>query len=252
MNWRGAASISPVTEADVRKVILDTETTGLDFRTGDRVVEIGCVELRGRQLTGQRFHAYINPGREVPQGAIEIHGLTNEFLADKPTFAEIVADFIEFIRGAELVIHNAAFDVGFLNNELGLLQMEGIDRLCSDVIDTLRMAREMRPGKKNNLNALCAEFGVDNSGRQQHGALLDAELLAEVYLAMTRGQNSLEIEFDSPPVDYSAGGTRQRPPLVVLRASDGELADHARVLAEIGKESKGKCLWRDLEGVQGA
>jgi DNA polymerase-3 subunit epsilon len=252
MNWRGAVSISPATEADVRKVILDTETTGLDFRTGDRVIEIGCVELRGRQLTGQRFHAYINPGREVPRGAIEIHGLTNEFLADKPTFAEIVADFIEFIRGAELVIHNAAFDVGFLNNELGLLQMEGIDRLCSDVIDTLRMAREMRPGKKNNLNALCAEFGVDNSGRQQHGALLDAELLAEVYLAMTRGQNSLEIEFDSPPVDYSAGGTRQRPPLVVLRASDDELADHARVLAEIGKESKGKCLWRDLEGVQGA
>jgi DNA polymerase-3 subunit epsilon len=252
MNWRGAVSISPATEADVRKVILDTETTGLDFRTGDRVIEIGCVELRGRQLTGQRFHAYINPGREVPRGAIEIHGLTNEFLADKPTFAEIVADFIEFIRGAELVIHNAAFDVGFLNNELGLLQMEGIDRLCSDVIDTLRMAREMRPGKKNNLNALCAEFGVDNSGRQQHGALLDAELLAEVYLAMTRGQNSLEIEFDSPPVDYSAGGTRQRPPLVVLRANDDELADHARVLAEIGKESKGKCLWRDLEGVQGA
>ena len=237
----------------MRKVILDTETTGLDFRSGDRVIEIGCVELRGRQLTGQRFHAYLNPGREVPQGAIEIHGLTNEFLADKPKFAEIVADFIEFIRGAELVIHNAAFDLGFLNNELGLLQMENIDQLCSDVIDTLRMAREMRPGKKNNLNALCVEFGVDNSGRQQHGALLDAELLAEVYLAMTRGQNSLEIEFDSPPVDYTAGGTRQRPPLVVLRASEAELADHARVLADIGKESKGnKCLWRDLEAMQGA
>jgi len=236
----------------MRKVILDTETTGLDFRTGDRVIEIGCVELRGRRLTGQRFHAYINPGREVPQGAIEIHGLTNEFLADKPRFAEVVADFIEFIRGAELVIHNAAFDVGFLNNELGLLQLENIDQLCSDVIDTLRMAREMRPGKKNNLNALCVEFGVDNSGRQQHGALLDAELLAEVYLAMTRGQNSLEMDFDSPVVDYSAGGVRQRPPLVVLRASEAELADHARVLAEIARESKGKCLWRDLEGVQGA
>ncbi|NJD35720.1 MAG: DNA polymerase III subunit epsilon [Betaproteobacteria bacterium] len=232
----------------MRKVILDTETTGLDFRTGDRVIEIGCVELRGRQLTGQRFHAYINPGREVPQGAIEIHGLTNEFLADKPRFAEIVTDFVEFIRGAELVIHNAAFDVGFLNNELGLLQLESIDQLCGEVIDTLRMAREMRPGKKNNLNALCAEFGVDNSGRQQHGALLDAELLAEVYLAMTRGQNSLEIEFDSPPPSYSAGGSRQRPPLVVLRASEAELADHAHVLAEIARESKGKCLWRDLEG----
>ena len=230
----------------MRKVILDTETTGLDFRTGDRVIEIGCVELRGRQLTGQRFHAYLNPERVIDPGAIAIHGLTNEFLADKPKFSEIVADFMEFIRGAELVIHNAAFDVGFLNNELGLLQMESIDQVCSDVVDTLRMAREMRPGKKNNLNALCAEFGVDNSGRQLHGALLDAELLAEVYLAMTRGQNSLEIEFDSPPVDYSMGGTRQRPPLVVLRASEAELADHARVLGEIAKESKGKCLWRDL------
>ncbi len=236
----------------MRRVILDTETTGLDFRTGDRIVEIGCVELRGRQLTGQRFHAYINPGREVPQGAIEIHGLTNEFLADKPKFVEIVADFIEFVRGAELVIHNAAFDVGFLNNELGLLQMENIDQLCSEVIDTLRMAREMRPGKKNNLNALCAEFGVDNSGRQVHGALLDAELLAEVYLAMTRGQNSLEIAFDSAPVDYSAGDTSQRQPLLVLRASDEELVEHARVLDEIARESKGKCLWRNLEGVQGA
>jgi len=234
----------------MRKVILDTETTGLDFRTGDRVIEIGCVELRGRRLTGQRFHAYINPGREVPQGAIEIHGLTNEFLADKPKFAEIVADFVEFIRGAELVIHNAAFDVGFLNNELGLLQMEGIDQLCSEVIDTLRMAREMRPGKKNNLNALCAEFGVDNSGRQQHGALLDAELLAEVYLAMTRGQNSLEIAFDSPAAGYSTDGMRQRPPLVVVRASEAELADHARVLDEIARESKGKCLWSALEGAR--
>jgi DNA polymerase-3 subunit epsilon len=172
-----------------------------------------------------------------------IHGLSDDFLADKPKFAEIADDFIEFIRGAELVIHNAAFDVGFLNNELGLLQQRASTRLCGEVIDTLRMAREMRPGKKNNLNALCNEFGVDNSGRQVHGALLDAELLAEVYLAMTRGQNSLEIAFDSAPVDYSAGGTRQRPPLVVLRASDEELAEHERVLGEIARESKGNCLW---------
>jgi len=170
----------------MRKIVLDTETTGLDFRTGDRVIEIGCVELRGRQLTGQRFHAYINPERVIDPGAIAIHGLTNEFLADKPKFADIAADFMEFVRGAELVIHNAAFDVGFLNNELGLLQHESIEQICGEVIDTLRMAREMRPGKKNNLNALCSEFGVDNSGRQLHGALLDAELLAEVYLAMTR------------------------------------------------------------------
>jgi len=232
----------------VRKIVLDTETTGLDFRTGDRVIEIGCVELLGRQLSGQRFHAYINPERRIDPGAIAIHGLTDEFLADKPKFAGIAADFIEFIRGAELVIHNAAFDVGFLDNELGLLRHQTIEQLCSDVIDTLRLARELRPGKKNNLNALCAEFGVDNSGRQLHGALLDAELLAEVYLAMTRGQNSLEIEFDRPALPCSPSETRQRPPLVVLSASAEELAEHARVLAEIASESKGKCLWRDLEG----
>jgi DNA polymerase-3 subunit epsilon len=230
----------------MRKVILDTETTGLDFRTGDRIVEIGCVELMGRQITGQHYHVYLNPERLVADSE-RIHGLSDEFLADKPKFAEIAADFMAFVRGAELVIHNAAFDVGFLNNELGLLQQESIEQLCSEVIDTLRMAREMRPGKKNNLNALCSEFGVDNSGRQLHGALLDAELLAEVYLAMTRGQNSLEMNFDSPAVDYSLGGTRQRPPLLVLPASAAELADHDRVLAEIAKESKGKCLWRDLE-----
>ena len=235
----------------MRRIVLDTETTGLDFRTGDRVIEIGCVELRGRQLTGQRFHAYLNPGRPVADSE-RIHGLSDEFLADKPKFAEIAADFMEFVRGAELIIHNAAFDVGFLDNELGLLQQEGIGQLCGEVIDTLRMAREMRPGKKNNLNALCSEFGVDNSGRQLHGALLDAELLAEVYLAMTRGQNSLEIEFDSPAVDYSMGGTRQRPPLVVLSATAAELADHARVLGEIANESKGKCLWSELESVPAA
>jgi DNA polymerase-3 subunit epsilon len=231
----------------LRRIVLDTETTGLDFRTGDRIVEIGCVELRGRQLTGQRFHAYLNPEREVDPGAMAIHGLTNEFLAEQPKFAAIATDFKDFVRGAELVIHNAAFDVGFLNNELSLLQQESIDQLCSEVTDTLRMAREMRPGKKNNLNALCSEFGIDNSGRQLHGALLDAELLAEVYLAMTRGQNSLEMDFGGAAVDYSMGGTRQRPPLLVLGASAEELADHACVLAEIAKESKGKCLWRDLE-----
>jgi DNA polymerase-3 subunit epsilon len=145
------------------------------------------------------------------------------------------------------VIHNAAFDVGFLDNELGLSKHDSIGQLCGEVIDTLRLAREMRPGKKNNLDALCSEFGVDNSARQLHGALRDAELLAAVYLAMTRGQNSLEIEFESPAVDFSMGGARQRPPLVVLRASEAELADHARVLDEIAGESRGKCLWRDLE-----
>jgi DNA polymerase-3 subunit epsilon len=229
----------------MRKVILDTETTGLDFRTGDRVVEIGCVELMGRGLTGQRFHAYLNPGRQVGDSE-RIHGLSDDFLADKPKFAEVAERFIDFVRGADLVIHNAAFDVGFLDNELGLLQKGSVATLCGEVIDTLRMAREMRPGKKNNLDALCNEFGVDNSSRQVHGALLDAELLAEVYLAMTRGQNSLDIPFAAPAVTLVAGQPRQRPPLIVLAASDEELADHARVLAEIGKESKGKCLWSAL------
>lgn len=231
----------------MRRVILDTETTGLDFRTGDRVIEIGCVEMIGRKLTGTRFHRYINPAREIDAGAVAVHGLTAEFLADKPRFADIAAEFIEFVRDAELVIHNAAFDVGFLNNELALIEKESIDQLCGGVIDTLRMARELRPGKKNNLNALCSEFGVDNSSRQLHGALLDAELLAEVYLAMTRGQNSLAIEFVAPASGNRAT-THERPPLAVLRASEEELAAHARVLAGIAQESKGKCLWRKLEG----
>jgi len=228
----------------MRKVILDTETTGLDFRTGDRLVEIGCVEMLGRQLTGLRFHKYINPEREVPPGATAVHGLTTEFLADKPKFLEVVDEFMDFVRGAEIIIHNAAFDVGFLNNELGLLQKDSIEQLSQCVTDTLRMAREMRPGKTNNLNALCSEFGVDNASRTLHGALLDAELLAEVYLAMTRGQNSLTMDFAAPAASIAATEISERAPLRVLRASETELADHARVLAEIDKESKGKCLWK--------
>lgn len=230
----------------MRRVILDTETTGLDHRTGDRVIEIGCVEMVGRRLTGARFHKYINPERAIDAGAVAVHGLTVEFLADKPRFADIAAEFIDFIRDAELVIHNAAFDVGFLNSELTRIDKGGIELMCSGVLDTLRMARELRPGKKNNLNALCSEFGIDNSGRQLHGALLDAELLAEVYLAMTRGQNSLAIEFVAP-VDGPLTPSRERPPLIVLRASEEALAAHDRVLDAIAKESKGKCLWRTLE-----
>ncbi|MDD3380887.1 MAG: DNA polymerase III subunit epsilon [Rugosibacter sp.] len=227
----------------MRKVILDTETTGLDYRTGDRLVEIGCVEMLGRQLTGVRFHKYINPEREVPAGAIAVHGLTDEFLADKPKFREVVDEFMDFVRDAEIIIHNAAFDVGFLNNELGLLQKGSIEQLSRCVTDTLRMAREIRPGKKNNLNALCSEFGIDNASRTLHGALLDAELLAEVYLAMTRGQNSLSMSFVAPAASITQAVAQQRPPLLVLPASESELADHARVLAEIGKESRGKCVW---------
>jgi DNA polymerase-3 subunit epsilon len=227
----------------MRKVILDTETTGLDYRTGDRLVEIGCVEMLGRQLTGVRFHKYINPEREVPAGAIAVHGLTDEFLADKPKFREVVEEFMDFVRDAEIIIHNAAFDVGFLNNELGLLKKDSIEQLSRCVTDTLRMAREIRPGKKNNLNALCSEFGIDNASRTLHGALLDAELLAEVYLAMTRGQNSLSMSFVAPAASITQAVAQQRPPLLVSPASESELADHARVLAEIGKESRGKCVW---------
>jgi DNA polymerase-3 subunit epsilon len=227
----------------MRKIILDTETTGLDFRTGDRVIEIGCVEMIGRQLSGARFHSYLNPERDVPAGAVAIHGLTSDFLADKPKFADIVEEFIAFVRGAELIIHNAPFDTGFLNHELGLAKRESLDQLCGGVTDTLRMAREMRPGKRASLDVLCGEFGINNTHRTLHGALLDAELLAEVYLAMTRGQNTLAMDFVAPSTSMATTGKSKRPPLKVLRAGDAELTEHARVLAEIGKESKGKCLW---------
>lgn len=228
----------------MRQIILDTETTGLDFRLGDRVIEIGCVELLNRKLTGQRFHRYINPEREVEAGALAVHGLSNEFLQDKPRFEEIVGEFLDFVHGAELVIHNAAFDIGFLNNELALLDRTPLEQVCSGVIDTLKMARELHPGRKNSLDALCERYAINNSGRTLHGALLDAELLAEVYLAMTRGQESLIIELEVAPVlDRQEGLASERPPLRVLRASADELAEHERVLSEIGAESRGACIW---------
>lgn len=227
----------------MRSIVLDTETTGLEYRLGDRVIEIGCVEMVGRKLTGRRFHRYINPEREIDPGAQAVHGLTNEFLADKPKFAEIADELLEFIQDAELVIHNAAFDTGFLNHELGLLGREPVERVCSRVVDTLRMARELRPGKKNSLDALCNEYQVDNSGRQLHGALLDAELLAEVYLALTRGQESLMMDLDAGSNEIVLTRAADRPALIVLRPTDEELADHERVLGEIMKESKGACLW---------
>ncbi|MFA6314544.1 MAG: DNA polymerase III subunit epsilon, partial [Sterolibacterium sp.] len=182
--------------------------------------------------------------RQIEAGAQAVHGLTNEFLQDKPKFAEIVAEFLDFVRGAELVSHNAAFDLGFLNSELALLEQEPLGTVCGDVIDTLRLARELRPGRKNSLDALCSEYAIDNSGRQLHGALLDAELLAEVYLAMTRGQENLIMDLDMTPrheaVTMPAGN---RSPLTVLRATAEELAANERVLAEIAKESKGNCVW---------
>lgn len=228
----------------MRQIILDTETTGLEFKLGDRVIEIGCVELVGRRLTQRRFHRYLNPGRTIDAGAQAVHGLTSEFLQDKPKFAEIAAEFVDYVRGAELVIHNAAFDVGFINNELGLVGLEPLSQICDGVVDTLRLARELHPGRKNSLNALCDRYAIDNSGRTLHGALLDAELLAEVYLAMTRGQESLIMDLDvapSYPTASTASGERQA--LKVQRASAEELQAHERVLAEITKESKGRCLW---------
>ena len=228
----------------IRQVILDTETTGLEHRHGHRVIEIGCVELLGRKLTDRRFHQYINPQRQIEAGAQAVHGLTNEFLQDKPKFAAIVAEFLEFIRGAELVIHNAAFDLGFLNNELALLGQEPLSAVCGDVIDTLRLARELRPGRKNSLDALCSEYDINNSGRQLHGALLDAELLAEVYLAMTRGQENLIMDLEvSPGLEAGPITVDDRLSLIVVQASSEEIAEHERVLAEIAKASKGKCLW---------
>lgn len=229
-----------------RQVVLDTETTGLEWRQGERVIEIGCVELVSRKLTGRHFHRYLNPERAIAAGAQAVHGLTDEFLADKPKFAAIVDELLEFVRDAEVIIHNAPFDVGFLDNELGLLEREPFGNFCDSITDTLKMAREMRPGKKNNLNALCSEFGVDNSGRHLHGALLDAELLAEVYLAMTRGQESLMMELEMGTGEAATLAAGERPAIRVLRADAEELAGHERVLAEIDKESKGKTLWRTL------
>lgn len=229
-----------------RQVILDTETTGLEWRQGERVIEIGCVEMVSRKLTGKRFHRYLNPERAIGAGAQAVHGLTDEFLADKPKFAEIADALLEFVAGAELIIHNAPFDVGFLDNELALCAREPLKTSCAGITDTLRMARDLRPGKKNSLDALCGEFGIDNSGRQLHGALLDAELLAEVYLAMTRGQESLMMDLEAGGAEIAAFVHGERPLLRVLSATADELAEHERVLAEIDKESKGKTLWRSL------
>ncbi len=232
----------------MRQIILDTETTGLDFRLGDRIIEVGCVELLNRKLTGQRFHRYINPEREVEAGALAVHGLSNDFLQDKPRFAEIVAAFLDFVQGAELVIHNAAFDIGFLNNELALLDKSPLEQTCPGVVDTLKMARDLHPGRRNSLDALCERYAINNSGRTLHGALLDAELLAEVYLAMTRGQESLIMELDAAPVPgLQAELAAERPPLRVLRASAAELVEHERVLAEIGEESRDNCIWWGLK-----
>ena len=236
----------------MRQIILDTETTGLEPSDGHRIIEIGCVEMVDRKLTGNTYHQYINPDRTVDDGAIEIHGITNEYLADKPFFADIFADFFEFVKGSELIIHNAPFDVGFINHEIALLEkkqrvkIDKINTSCQ-ILDTLKLARENRPGQKNNLNALCRFYEINNSNRQLHGALLDSELLAEVYLAMTGGQTSLLL---SNSIDGTDGIenirrlARDRNPTKVLKATQQELEEHEMYLDMMAKKTTGEVLWR--------
>lgn len=238
----------------MRQIVLDTETTGLEASQGHRIIEIGCVELINRKQTGSHYHQYINPQREIDQGAIEVHGITNEQLQDKPLFAQIAGDFLEFVAGAELIIHNAPFDLGFLNAELQRLPQEQakMEALCA-VIDTLVMARAKHPGQRNSLDALCQRYDVDNSQRDLHGALLDAEILADVYLAMTGGQTMLQLSDAAASAGSGGPGSKQirrlpkdRVPLPVIRASAEELAAHEIQLEAI-KAGAGKVLWRTLD-----
>ncbi|MBV8619225.1 MAG: DNA polymerase III subunit epsilon [Curvibacter sp.] len=233
-----------------RQIVLDTETTGLSAENGDRVIEIGCVELFNRKLTGRNLHHYINPERDSHEDALKVHGISNEFLRDKPKFAAIADEFLRYVQGAELIIHNAAFDVGFLNKELERLGLPPLKQYVSSVTDTLAMAKEMFPGKRNSLDSLCDRLGVDNSGRTLHGALLDAELLADVYIYMTRGQDALlmEVSTDKDPQQvqvqaFDLSGIE----LPVLRASEQESAAHEDLLTQLDKASGGKTIWRTLE-----
>jgi DNA polymerase-3 subunit epsilon len=237
----------------MRQIILDTETTGLEPKDGHRIIEIGCVEMVNRRLTGNNFHQYLQPDRQVDAGAIEVHGITNEFLAEKPRFSDIVEDFVSYVSGAELVIHNAPFDVGFINHELNLCRYgKQVEDLCA-VRDTLAMARKMHPGQKNNLDALCRRYEIDNSRRDLHGALLDAEILADVYLAMTGGQVVLSLG-SSADTEGAALQHQQirrlpeaRPALRVIRASQDELREHRERIQAIAKAAGGQAVWEKLE-----
>lgn len=229
----------------MRQIFLDTETTGLDPALGHRIIEIAAVEIVNRRFTDRHYHQYVNPEREIDAGALEVHGITTDFLADKPKFREVAKDLLAFIEGAELIIHNAPFDVAFLNHELALVEMQALGIFCPQVTDTLKMAKQLHPGKRNSLDALCERYEIDNSARSLHGALLDARLLAEVYLSMTRGQDSLLMdigELQAPALDlaFAAGSVE----LIVLRASDEELLEHSRQLEDIDKASKGACVWK--------
>ena len=233
-----------------RQVVLDTETTGLSTADDHRIIEIGCVELINRRLTGETFHQYINPEREIDAGAMEVHGISNESLQDKPKFAEIVDDFMRFIDGAELIIHNAAFDVGFLDYELAKIETESrrINNVCT-VLDTLKLARDKHPGQKNNLDALCKRYEVDNSNRELHGALLDSEILADVYLAMTGGQVNLSLAAEqtvsttTEPGDMTISAKKNQGPFRVIKANEAELAAHEANLQHLNKVSGDQCVW---------
>ena len=228
-----------------RQIVLDTETTGLSAEGGDRIIEIGCVELLARKLTGHNLHFYLNPERNSHEDALKVHGISNEFLRDKPKFAAVADELLDYLAGAEIIIHNAAFDVGFLNKELELAGKPPLRSVVSGVIDSLALAKEMFPGKRNSLDALCDRLEVDNSGRTLHGALLDAELLADVYINLTRGQDALLI--DTGPADVATVTTVQVDlstfMLPVLEASAQECEAHAAVLKELDKSSNGKTIW---------
>ena len=236
----------------MRQIVLDTETTGLNPRTGDRIIEIGCVEMVNRRLTGSNLHLYINPERDSEEGALAVHGLTTEFLSDKPKFAEIAAELLDYISGAEIIIHNAPFDVGFLDVEFGRLGLPPFQKHVAGVIDTLVQAKSMYPGKRNSLDALCDRYGISNSHRVLHGALLDAELLAEVYLGMTRGQNSLTIDLhveEHAGQGADGGFDLALADVLVLRAGADEAEAHELVLNSLDKEVRGACIWRTQPAV---
>ena len=236
----------------MRQIVLDTETTGLEPKQGHRIIEIGCVEIVNRRKTDRHYHQYLNPGREIDDGAYDVHGISNEFLADKPDFSDIAQEFINFIRDSELIIHNAPFDVGFLNAELGRLgkQWGVIEDYCK-VIDTLGMARELHPGQKNNLDALCQRYNIDNSQRNLHGALLDAQILLDVYLVMTGGQTDLLLETQGSKSNSSDMQTRQLDPdrsrLRIIEPTEEEWKAHHEKLDVIDKKSSGNCLWKQME-----
>ncbi len=232
-----------------RLIVLDTETTGLSAENGDRVIELGCVELFNRKLTGNNLHFYLNPGRDSHEEALKVHGISNEFLRDKPKFADVALEVIDYLRGAELIIHNAAFDVGFLNKELELAGHAPLRSFVGEVTDTLAMAKIMFPGKRNSLDALCARLEVDNSNRTLHGALLDAELLADVYVNLTRGQDALLIEVgaEEPIKGVLTLVDLRSFNLPVIAAADSELAAHEALLVQVDRSSHGKTVFRTID-----